>query len=43
MVMLRPPGKAYKVAKKVLKKEGVKVPKPDVKQPVKRKVPFLQH
>lgn len=37
MVMLRPPGKATEVAKKVLKQKGVKVPKPVVidKTPVK--------
>lgn len=43
MVMLRPPGKAYEVAKKVLKQKGVKVPKRDVKEPVKLSGPYLQH
>lgn len=28
MVMLRPPGKPYKIAKHVLQKEGVKIRKP---------------
>lgn len=43
MVMLRPGGKPYEVAKKVLKKQGVKVPKRDVVQPMKLKGPYLQH
>lgn len=43
MAQLRPPGKAYEVAKKVLKKQGVKVPKRDVIQPVNIKGPYLQH
>lgn len=43
MVQLRPPGKAYEVAKKVLKQQGIKVPKRNVKEKVKVKVPYLQH
>lgn len=43
MVMLRPPGKAYKVAKKILKNEGVLVPKPDVVEKTKIKSRFLLH
>ena len=43
MVQLRPPGKAYEVAKQVLKKQGVKVPKRDVvQQTPPQKVPFIQ-
>lgn len=43
MAQLRPPGKAYEVAVKVLKQQGVKVPKRDVMQPIKIKGPYLQH
>lgn len=43
MVMLRPPGKAYKIAKKVLGKEAVKVPKRSVIKKKKLKGPALQH
>lgn len=43
MVMLRPPGKAYQVAKKVLKQKGVKVPKPKEMEPIKFKYPSLKH
>lgn len=43
MVMLRPPGKAYAVAKKVLKNQGIKVPKRDVIQKTTLKGPQLQH
>jgi len=44
MVMLRPAGEAYKIAKKVLKKEGIKVRKPNKREKLnKRNVPFLQH
>jgi hypothetical protein len=43
MVMLRPPGKAYAIAKKVLKQQGVNVPKRDVIQKAKVKVPRLLH
>ena len=43
MVMLRLAGKAYEIAKKVLKGKGVKVPKPksDVRTPPKD--PYLYH
>jgi hypothetical protein len=40
MVMLRPPGKPYEVAKKILKTKGIKVPKPDVVEKNKVKAPF---
>ncbi len=43
MVMLRPPGKAYKIAKKVLKEKGVKVPKRKVIQKTTQKGPYLLH
>jgi len=43
MVMLRPPGKAYEVAKKVLKKQGVKVPKRASLEKMPFKGPYLQH
>lgn len=41
--MLRPAGKAYKIAKKVLRQEGVKVRKPKAMQATKVKGPYLQH
>ena len=40
MVMLRPPGKPYEVAKKVLKTKGVKIAKPSVIEKTKVKSPF---
>ena len=43
MVMLKPPGKAYKIAKKVLKKQGVKVPKRKAIQKTTLKGPYLTH
>lgn len=42
MVMLRPPGKPYQVAKKVLKNKGVKVRKPEQMQKVNVKTPYMQ-
>lgn len=43
MVQLRPPGKAYEVAKRILKQQGVKVPPRDVVQKTPpQKVPFIQ-
>ena len=42
-MMLRPPGKAYKVAKKVLKQKGISVPKPNAMQKTKVTGPYLQH
>ena len=43
MVMLRPPGKAYKIAKKVLRQEGVKVRKPRAMDKKNVSGPYLQH
>lgn len=43
MVMLRPPGVGYKIAKQVLKNKGVKVPKRDVVEKPKLSGPYLQH
>jgi hypothetical protein len=43
MVMLRPGGKAYEIAKRVLGNKGVKVPKPKANEPTKPAGPFLYH
>ena len=43
MVMLRPEGKFYKIAKKVMKEKGVKLPPPKAKEKVTLKPPYLQH
>lgn len=43
MVMLRPSGKAYKVAKDVLEKKGIKVKKPKSLEKHKMQGPYLQH
>lgn len=43
MVMLRPPGKAAKVATKVLKNKGVKVPAAKQLEKIKLQGPYLQH
>lgn len=43
MVMLRPSGKPYKIAKLVLANKGVKVAKPKVKQETKQTGPYLYH
>jgi len=43
MVMLRPDGKAYKVAKAVLEKKGIKVRKPKAEEKVPMMGPYLQH
>ena len=44
MVMLRPSGKPYKIAKRVLANKGVKVAKPKVKMPEKpNDGPYLYH
>ncbi len=42
MVMLREANKAYKIAKKVLKQQGVKVRSPDKMQKVTVATPFVQ-
>jgi len=43
MVMLRPSGKAEKIAKKVMKGKGVKVPNAKAYEKVKLQTPYLQH
>lgn len=43
MVMLRPAGKAYQIAKKVLRQEGVKVRKPKAMEKKNVSGPYLQH
>lgn len=43
MVMLRPPGKAQKIAEKVMKGKGIKVSKPRSMQKGKLDTPYLQH
>lgn len=43
MVMLRPSGKPYKIAKHVLANKGVKVAKPKSKEKAKQTGPFLYH
>jgi hypothetical protein len=43
MVMLRPEGKFYKVAKKVLKEKGVKLPPKKSNEKITLQPPYLQH
>jgi hypothetical protein len=43
MVMLRPKGKAYAVAKSVLEKKGIKVRKPSSMEKTTISSPYLQH
>jgi len=43
MVMIRPPGKPTKIAKEVMKKKGIKVPKEQRVERMKPTTPFLQH
>lgn len=43
MVMLRPAGKAEKIAKSVLKNKGVKVEKPKANIKAKQTGPYLYH
>jgi hypothetical protein len=43
MAMLRPGGKAYKIAKTVMKQKGIKVPTPKEMAPTKPLTPYLQH
>ena len=43
MVMIRPKGKASKIAQQVLKNKGVKVVTGDKMQKTKPGTPFLQH
>lgn len=42
MVMLRPKGKAYKIAAQIMKVEGVKIPK-QVSTKLTLQTPYLQH
>lgn len=43
MVMIRKGATPYKVAKKILKQEGVKVPKAQIIKKTKVSGPYLQH
>lgn len=43
MVMLREAGKAQKIAEKVMKGKGIKVPKPKAYEKIKLQTPYLQH
>lgn len=43
MVMLRPSDKAQKIAEKVLKQKGIKVPKSKAYEKTKLQTPYLQH
>lgn len=43
MVMLRPPGKPQKIARDVLRKKGVKVPKAASLERVPLQTPYMQH
>lgn len=43
MVMLKPPGKPYKIAKAVLANKGIKVTKPKENQVTKTTGPYLYH
>ena len=43
MVMLRPPGKAHKIAKAVMKNQGIKIRSAKVLEKAKLTGPYLQH
>lgn len=43
MVMLREKGKATKIAQKVMRQKGVKVPKAQTYERIKLQTPYLQH
>lgn len=43
MVMLRPPGKPYKIAKDVMKNKGIKIRDPKANETKKLQTPYLQH
>lgn len=43
MAMLRPEGKFYNVAKKIMKEKGVKLPPAKAQEKMKMKPPYLQH
>lgn len=42
-IMIRPPGKAQKIATAVLKQKGIKLAKPKANEKVKLSGPYLQH
>ncbi len=41
--MLRPPGKPYRIAKAVMKNQGIKVSRPREFEKAPLKMPYLQH
>lgn len=43
MVMLRPKGKATKIAEKVMKQQGIKIPKGKSQPEKQLQTPYLQH
>lgn len=43
MVMLRPSGKPYKIAKQIMKTKGVKVKNPKSNESKTLQTPYLQH
>ena len=43
MVMLKPKGKPFKIAEKIMKQKGVKVRKPESMQKTNVSGPYLQH
>jgi len=43
VVMLRPAGKALKIAQEVMKQKGIKVKSPNQNEKTKLKGPYLQH
>jgi len=43
MVMLRPKGKAEKIAKQVMKQQGITTPPAESQDKVPLKTPYLQH
>jgi hypothetical protein len=43
MVMLRPKGKALKIAEKIMKKKGIEVKKPEKPSKTTLHPPYLQH
>jgi hypothetical protein len=43
MVMLRPPGKALKIAERIMKGKGIKIKKPRSEKEKPLTQPYLQH
>lgn len=43
MVMLRPSGKASKIAKSIMKNKGIKIRPPKANEKTKMQTPYLQH